>query len=376
MRIFLFYHSVISDWNHGNAHFLRGIISSLSFMGHEVHVLEPKGGWSLKNLLSQKGKYILDDFRHYFPFHNPVMYREKDFDPENYLQNADLVIVHEWNDPDLVRRIGEFRSFNRNMILLFHDTHHRSVTAPHEMGKFNLRNYDGVLAFGEVIRKIYIQNGWAGRVWTWHEAADDRIFHPVIPEEKEGDLVWVGNWGDEERTDELQEFIIEPVLELGLKACFYGVRYPARAVRMLKKAGIKYRGWIPNYKVPEVFGRFRVTVHVPRRPYVKSLPGIPTIRPFEALACGIPLVSSPWEDVEGLFTIGKDFLMADNGEEMKTHLHKILTDTRFARSLASHGLETIRNKHTCDHRAGQLIDIIREIKQMKHEQILNGSVHA
>ena len=40
-----------------------------------------------------------------------------------------------------------------------------------------------------------------------------------------------------------------------------------------------------------MFARYRVTVHVPRRPYVAALPGIPTIRPFEALACGIPLVS-------------------------------------------------------------------------------------
>ena len=44
-----------------------------------------------------------------------------------------------------------------------------------------------------------------------------------------------------------------------------------------------------------------MTVHVPRRPYVDALPGIPTIRVFEALACGIPLVSAPWRDEEGLF---------------------------------------------------------------------------
>ena len=55
--------------------------------------------------------------------------------------------------------------------------------------------------------------------------------------------------------------------------------------------------------------RHRVTVHVPRRPYAQALPGIPTIRVFEALACGIPLVSAPWDDVEGLFRPGEDFLI-------------------------------------------------------------------
>ncbi len=41
---------------------------------------------------------------------------------------------------------------------------------------------------------------------------------------------------------------------------------------------------------------------------MEALPGIPTIRPFEALVRGIPLISSPWDDAEQLFTAGKDFL--------------------------------------------------------------------
>ena len=49
-------------------------------------------------------------------------------------------------------------------------------------------------------------------------------------------------------------------------------------------------------------------MHVPRGPYAEALPGIPTIRVFEALACGIPLVSAPWDDCEGLFQPGRDYL--------------------------------------------------------------------
>ena len=77
----------------------------------------------------------------------------------------------------------------------------------------------------------------------------------------------------------------------------HGVRYPADArASACGCAGISYGGWIANADVPQAFARHRVTVHVPRRPYVAALPGIPTIRMFEALACGIPLVSAPWDD--------------------------------------------------------------------------------
>src|SRR6185295_6601179 len=101
---------------------------------------------------------------------------------------------------------------------------------------------------------------------------------------------------------------------------------------------IRYRGWLPNYRVPEVFAAARLTLHIPRRPYVRELPGIPTIRPFEAMACGIPLICSPWRDAEQLFTPGSDFLVAHDGREMRELLQKVLSDRVFADELARHGL--------------------------------------
>jgi spore maturation protein CgeB len=175
--------------------------------------------------------------------------------------------------------------------------------------------------------------------------------------------VWIGNWGDDERTAELHEFLIEPVraLGLGLAARVHGVRYPRPAREALAAAGIEYAGWLPNHEVPRAFARFRVTVHVPRRPYVEALPGIPTIRPFEALACGIPLVSAPWNDAEGLFRPGRDYLVARDGEEMKRHLRDLLADPGMAAEIARSGRETILDRHTCAHRVDELLAIDREI---------------
>jgi spore maturation protein CgeB len=204
-------------------------------------------------------------------------------------------------------------------------------------------------------------------VWTWHEAADTRIFQPIEGLEPESDLVWIGNWGDDERTAELYEFVFNPVKALGLEACVYGVRYPAQAHAILADAGMAYAGWLPNYEVPRVLARFKVTVHVPRRPYVHLLPGIPTIRPFEALACGIPLLSSPWNDTESLFTPGKDFLVARNGTEMQKLLKALLQDEAMAQELAGHGRQTILRRHTCAHRVDELLAIYAELEGTRPE---------
>jgi spore maturation protein CgeB len=358
MKIAIFCHSLVSDWNHGNAHFLRGIAAELLDRGCQLSVYEPAGAWSVRNLLDEYGPAALDRFAAAFPRLRSARYDVSSLDLDEAL-DADLVLVHEWNDHDLVRRIGAHAISRRRCRVLFHDTHHRSVTDPRSMSSYDLSGFDGVLAFGEAIRQVYLQRGWTGRAWTWHEAADTRLFRPMQAA-RQGDLIWIGNWGDGERCAELQEFLLEPVRSLGLCARVYGVRYPAAARQALAQAGIQYGGWLPNYEVPSALAAFTVTVHIPRRPYVEALPGIPTIRVFEALACGIPLVSAPWHDAEALFSPG-DYLVARNALEMRESLRLLLHDPVAREELARRGRATVTARHTCSHRVDELLGICNEL---------------
>ena len=356
LRIVIFTHSLVSDWNHGNAHFLRGIMRELQRRGHNVIAYEPRGGWSRANLLRDHGEPAVQRFHARFPELRSALYDQASFDAGRILDEAEVVLVHEWNEPWLIEALGRHRRSAGRYVLLFHDTHHRAVTAPHEIERLDLSGFDGVLCFGEVIRHLYMRYGWASRAWTWHEAADTALFAPLPETRKQDDLVWIGNWGDEERSRELHEFLLAPIRELGLTATIHGVRYPASAIAAIASAGASYASWLPNDEVPAVFAAHRLTAHIPRRPYVEALPGIPTIRVFEALACGIPLVSAPWRDSEGLFRPG-DYLLARTGEEMKELIRAVLKDPDLAADLAARGLETIRARHTCAHRAEELLAI-------------------
>src|SRR4051812_2459227 len=361
MRVVMFYHSLRSDWNHGNAHFLRGVATELQARGHEVVVCEPRDAWSATNLAADHGPEALDGFQAAYPTLRATLYDPSTLDLDALIRDAALVIVHEWNDPALVKRIGEHRACIGTYALLFHDTHHRGVTDADGIAKYDLRHYDGVLAYGRVLRDLYLDRGWTERAWVWHEAADTRVFRPLGGEPHDGDVVWIGNWGDDERTNELREFLIEPVREAGFRGLVHGVRYPEAARDALRAAGIRYAGWLPNYRAPDVFARHALTIHVPRRPYVEALPGIPTIRVFEALACGIPLLSAPWDDVEGLFAPGRDYLVARTGREMTRLLHDLVHDDDARAELAAHGLRTIRARHTCAHRVDELEGILADI---------------
>jgi spore maturation protein CgeB len=357
MKIVYFTHSLASCWNHGNAHFLRGVLRELIARGHDVTALEPAGSWSLANLIADHGEAGLEAWRTAYPELSSTT-----FDPEGDLaalvDGADVVIVHEWNDPALVARIGELRAGGGRFTLLFHDTHHRAVSDADAIRAFDLSGYDAVLAFGRTLADVYETWGWSGRVFVWHEAADLRLFHPPAVEQEREGLVWIGNWGDDERSAELESFLFRPAQEARLSLDIYGVRYPDTAKATLARYGARYHGWAPNARAPEIFARHLATVHVPRRYYSTILPGIPTIRVFEALACGIPLVSAPWEDSEGLFRGGKDYLIARDGAEMTRHLTALRDDPDLRAALVASGLETIRARHSCSHRADELLFIL------------------
>jgi spore maturation protein CgeB len=361
MNIAYFTHSLLSCWNHGNAHFLRGVLRALIARGHEVVAFEPRDGWSVTNLMRDHGEAAVQPFRRAYPELVTRSYDNAD-DPAELCDGADLVIMHEWNDPALVQRIGRLRRHGARFTLLFHDTHHRAVSDPNAIRAFDLDGYDGVLAFGASLAEVYRQWGWGDRVFVWHEAADISLFRPPLEESGRANLVWIGNWGEGERSGEITNFLLQPARAAELSLDIHGVRYPREALDTVRSFGAAYRGWLANVAVPAAFARYLATVHVPRRCYVEALPGIPTIRVFEALACAIPLVSAPWSDAEHLFREGTDYLVGRNDAEMTRHLLTLRAEPDQCASLAKHGLETILARHTCDHRATELLAIHQQIR--------------
>jgi spore maturation protein CgeB len=361
VKLIYFTHSLLSCWNHGNAHFLRGVLRELTLLGHTVQALEPERPWSLDNLLRDHGDAALNAFRAAYPELRVARYSTVD-DVATALDGADAVIVHEWNDPSLVATIGKVRRQGAKFTLLFHDTHHRAVSDPMAVRAFDLDDYDGVLAFGETLAEVYRRWGWGQRAFVWHEAADTHLFRPPDQQLSRKGLVWIGNWGDGERSTELESFLLRPARATGMPLDIHGVRYPDDALRTLAAYGARYRGWLPNAQAPAVFARHLATVHVPRSFYVNLLPGIPTIRVFEALACGIPLVCAPWCDSEDLFHPGDDYLIAPDEAAMTRHLTALRDDPALRAALTTSGLATIRARHSCAHRAAELLGIIGTLR--------------
>jgi spore maturation protein CgeB len=361
-----FAHSWVSDWNHGNAHFLRGLARELGRLGHKVRCYEALGSWSLSNLLRHEGERAIDAIDHFRKTYPDldIHFYKPDVDLQGFmareLRGADVVILHEWNSPALVNSVLALKE-RLGFRAILHDTHHRAYTSPRDLLQFHLHLFDGVLAFGDAIRRIYADGFGMQNVWTFHEAADIEHFLPIAAA-KDSDVIWIGNWGDEERTRELGEFLITPARSLpDLKFVAHGVRYPEQGVAVLADAGIEFRGYLPNLKAPAAYGSAALAVHIPRRQYANGLSGIPTIRVFEALACGIPLLCAPWQDIENLFNPQDDYICVSNGKAMANEISRLLADPLARRQIATNGLKTLRSRHTCRHRAVELSQILQQV---------------
>jgi spore maturation protein CgeB len=359
MRFALFYQSVISDWNHGNAHFLRGIMRALQRRGHEVVCYEQRDNWSLSNLLEEDPDAVAE-FERRFP----------DLRYERYAANsgleawlrqrlagADAAIVHEWNEPATIRLIARLCR-ELGVRSLFHDTHYRVVLDEAHRRLLDLPGFDTVLAYSPSLAERHRQFGHPD-VRVLHEAADVTVFGPQ-PVDKTDDVVFVGNCGEDDRREGLDRLLFGPRGALpNLRFAMYGVRYPESLLAAMRNGlNIDYRGRLANTDVPAAYSAARVVLHIPRRPYVELLPGTPTIRMFEALASGACLVSAPWPDTDGLFQAGTDYLVAETACEMREALDWLCRDDASREGFGKRGRETILARHTCDHRAQQLLETL------------------
>lgn len=372
LRFGLFSHSLVSDWNNGNAHFLRGLVVALQEAGHEALAFEPWINWSTEHLVSTAGAAAILGFAQRFPTIQPRFYQPpasgevRDWLDllEGALDGVDVLIIHEWNPPGLVRAAGLLAG-QGGPLILFHDTHYRAVTEDELWETLGLPAYDAVLAFSPALPPVYRDRYGVERAVVFHEAADTHVFQPQPPP-SDGplwDVVFVGNWGDDDRAATMRDYLFEAAAALPRhRFLLHGVRYTPQVLATLARSGIRYGDWIANTATPQLYAATRLAVHIPRQPYLDLLPGTPTIRVFEALACGAALVSLPWDDTDGLFSAGDDYVEARSPAEMRQLIVALCADDARRAAIAAHGLATVRARHTCAHRAAQLVRLVGALR--------------
>ena len=247
--------------------------------------------------------------------------------------------------------------------LLFHDTHHRAVTEPDEHGRATTcAHYDGVLAFGDVIRDLYLRARLGdARLDLARGGRHARL--PSAARTTRARATWSGSatGATTSARAELRRVPARAGARARAAARVTACAIPSDALRALaRRRASSTAAGCRTTRRRDVFARYRVTVHVPRRPYVAGAAGHPDDpRRSRRWPAASRWSRAPWDDAEGLFTPGADFLVARDGARDDARICATLlhdADARARRSPRT-GCATILARHTCAHRVDELLAI-------------------
>ena len=342
----------------------------LQARGHEVARLRAAAtAGAATNLLRDHGEAALGAFRDAYP--GPARSRLYDLDAldlDAALDGADLVLVHEWNDPRLVARLGEHRARGGGFRLLFHDTHHRAVT---DAGG------DGALRPRRLRRRARLRRRPPRPLPA--SAAGPRARGPgtrpptrassgrVAGASRDGDLVWIGNWGDDERTRGAAR--VPARAGAGARparARSTACAIPTRRVRALADAGHRLRAaGSPNYEVP---ARLRALPRDGARAAAALRRGAAR-DPDDPRRSRRSPAASRWSARRGTTRRacsrpGATSSSRATAREMTAAPARAARRRGAARaSSAEHGRATILARHTCAHRVDELLAIVARARR-------------
>jgi spore maturation protein CgeB len=106
----------------------------------------------------------------------------------------------------------------------------------------------------------------------------------------------------------------------------------------------------------------RFTLNITRADMIKAGYS-PSVRLFEAAACGTPIISDYWEGIDSLFETGSEILIAGSPEDTVRYLKDI--DEVKRKSIGENARRTVLSRHTAAHRAAELIVYYEELKKKK-----------
>jgi spore maturation protein CgeB len=354
LNIVIFGLSITSSWGNGHASTYRALIKALARRGHSVTFAERNVPW----------------YRRHRDLHDPSYCRVELYDdlPDvaprfgALVRQADLVILGSYVPDGIV--LGDWITSQSRGITAFYDIDTPVTLAKLECGAVDyisphlIPRFDLFLSFtgGPTLRYIERHYG-SPRARALHCAADLDFHAPAAALEDEWNLGYLGTYSAD-RQKPLRQLLVEPALQLPQhRFVVAGAQYPADSNWPANVAHVEH---IAPEGHAAFYGAQRYTLNITRADMI-ARGYSPSVRLFEAAACGAPIVSDRWPGLETFFVPGEEILIADQATDIIDILTTLPEERR--RSIAAAARKRLVTSHTADHRAKDLEDFYEEALQ-------------
>jgi spore maturation protein CgeB len=345
MKIDFFGLSITSSWGNGHATTYRALLRALAARGHELRFFERDVPWYADN------RDLPDP-----PFAETRLYQSVGELDDSELRRADLVVVGSYV-PEAVRFVlGHARG-----VTAFYDidtpvTFRQLCTGEGEYLRADeVPRFDLYLSFtgGPILDRLGREFG-ARRPRPLYCAFDPGRHHPMDVDEC-WDLGYLGTYSAD-RQPALERLLLgvarrwpEGRFAVGGPQYPDHIEWPDNCDRMTHVAPPEH---------PAFYGAQRFTLNLTRADMIAS-GWSPSVRLFEAAACGVPIISDSWPGLERFFVPGQEILVARSPEDVLRALREVPDSQR--RELAARARRRVLSEHTAAHRAETLERYVKEI---------------
>jgi len=335
--------SVTSSWGNGHATTYRALIEALANRGHHVTFLERDVPWYRGHRdLTKPSNWTVK------------LYQSLQDIPRRYtslIRDANLVILGSYV-PDGVA-IAEWVTAHAQGVTAFYDIDTPVTLAGLDQGLEYLSaamipRLDLYLSFSGGPVPGMIEDAYGSPMArVLYCSADPDLYRPH-PVKQHWSLGYLGTYSDD-RQPSLERLLLAPAMMLAdHQFVVAGSRYPEHLVWPDNVRRIEH---LSQHQHPPFYSRQRFTLNLTRAD-MRALGFSPSVRLFEAAACGTPVISDRWPGIETIFEPGTEILLVSDAREVSQILRDIPEERRLA--IADKARRRILADHTPDHRARQL----------------------
>lgn len=343
--------SLSSSWGNGHATTYRSLLRALAARGHDILFLERDVPW-----YSGAARDLQDPAFCRLAFYRSL---EELTTYASTVANADAVIVGSYV-PDGID-VGSWVQNTALGVKAFYDIDTPVTLAALDAGTCTylrpdqVPSYDLYLSFtgGPTLDRLRRHFG-SPNACALYCCVDPALYRPR-DDVKRWDLSYLGTYSDD-RQPVLERLLLEPARRAPhLRFVVAGSQYPST---IEWPANVERFEHVGPQDHAEFYGSSGFTLNVTRADMVRAGYS-PSVRLFEAAACGTPMISDPWAGLETVLTPGDNILLATGTDDI-LHLLTTLSHTERQRIGAS-ARRAVLARHTAAHRAAKLERCLTEV---------------
>jgi spore maturation protein CgeB len=341
--------SLSSSWGNGHATTFRALLKACSERGHDILFLERDVPWYAAHRDLENPPYC--ELAFYASLEELRQFRER-------IAQADAVVVGSYV-PDGVA-VGRYVQSVAQGVTAFYDIDTPVTLAKLARGDYEylspelIPGYDIYFSFTGGPTLEMIEERYGSPAARALYCSVDPEFYPMLPRVERWDLGYLGTYSPD-RQPTLEKLLLTPAsLAPDLRFVVAGPQYPADIAWPANVERIEH---VPPAEHPAFYAACRFTLNVTRADMIRA--GFsPSVRLFEAAACGTPIISDDWEGLDTVLAPGREIHVADSASDVIEALTNWSEDRRIAQSEAAR--QRVLAAHTAGYRARALEEAILE----------------